>query len=233
MLERELIVERDLFFLLNGSEYEFLDYFFWLYSYKFTWIPFYLCFIFIFIYQNRKNWKELVLTLLSVGLVILLCDQISSGFFKPIFHRFRPTHHPDFKDQVDIVLGYKGGMYGFISSHAANAFGFSTFMALLFRNKIFTIIMVIFAIVNGYSRIYLGVHFISDVVVGALVGIASGYLVYKLYNYSRSHLLKLNKDELEISTYTAKQSYFLCLSYLITVIILLIFDTHLILWLNG
>lgn len=226
MLEQELQFEKDLFFLLNGSDSIFFDYFFWLYSYKWTWIPFYVCFVIIFIY--KKNWKEFILTLLSVALVILLCDQIASSFFKPIFQRFRPTHHPDFHDQVQIVLGYKGGMYGFISSHAANSFGFATLMAFIFRNRLFTCMIMIFSLINGYSRIYLGVHFISDVVVGSLVGIIIGYMVYKLYHISRIYILKTEEKELNKPMYTQQQVYFLCLMFIITLLALVVFDNQLV-----
>jgi undecaprenyl-diphosphatase len=226
MLERELQWERELFFCLNGSESVFWDNFFYLYSWKWTWVVFYFCFLFVFTY--RKNWKEISCVLVAVVLVILLCDQISSGVFKPIFHRFRPTHHPDFQEQVKTVLNYCGGNYGFISSHAANACGFATLTALLFRNKIFTGIISLFAILTIYSRIYLGVHFISDVAAGALLGIVMGWIVYKIYNYVRYKYLKINKEQLKIPVYTANESYFLCVVYSLMLIILLVFNNQLI-----
>jgi undecaprenyl-diphosphatase len=79
------------------------------------------------------------------------------------------------------VRNYRGGLYGFISSHAANTFGLATFTALLFKKHWFTFTIFAFAVINSYSRIYLGVHFISDVVAGALLGIAVGYGIYLLY----------------------------------------------------
>jgi undecaprenyl-diphosphatase len=226
MLEQELQLERNLFFFLNGSESVYWDYFFRLYSYKWTWIPFYLCFIVVFVY--KKNWKEILLIILSVTLLIVLCDGISSGFFKPFFHRFRPTHHPDFKDQVDIVLGYRGGLYGFISGHATNAFGFATFAALVFRNRLFTIMILLFAFLNGYSRIYLGVHFISDVVAGILTGVVLGYIVYKLYNLSRQQFLKTDQIALKKSIYSKREIYSLCSVYIASIVILLLFSNQLI-----
>lgn len=227
MLEKELELEKDLFFTLNGSESIFLDNFFWLYSYKWCWIPFYACFLFVFFY--KKNWKEIILISLSITLLIILCDQIASGFFKPFFERFRPTHHPYFREHVDMVFGYRGGgKYGFISSHASNAFGFATFTAFLFRNRIFTLTIILFALINGYSRIYLGVHFISDVIVGALIGIMCGYVVYQLYQIGRVHLLKTSKTELKHSSYTDQQAYGLCTVYLVIIIILLLFDGQLV-----
>ena len=226
MLEQELQLERGLFFFLNGSDSAFWDQFFYLYSYKWTWIPFYLCFLFVFTY--RKNWKEILLILLSISFVILLCDQIASGFFKPIFQRFRPTHHPDFCEEVKIVFGYRGGRYGFISSHAANAFGFAIFTALLFKNRFFTWIILSFALVNAYSRVYLGVHFVSDVIVGALVGSMIGYVVYKLYHFCRKKTLKIGERRLKKSPYPVRNIYFLCVSYMIFVVVLLVFSNQLV-----
>jgi undecaprenyl-diphosphatase len=208
MLEQELQFEKNLFFSLNGSDSAFWDHFFWFYSDKWIWVPFYLCFLFVFIY--KRNWKEIVLVLLSVAFVIFLCDQIASGFFKPFFHRFRPTHHPDFQEEVKIIFGYRGGKYGFISSHAANAFGFAVFVACLFRNKLLTGTMLLFATINAYSRIYMGVHFISDVVVGVFVGALTGFAVYKFYNFLSG----------KKSVYPVQSAYFLCFVYCIVIAIL-------------
>jgi len=225
MLENELRLERSLFFHLNGSESAFLNDFFFLFSYKWTWILFYLCFLFFFIY--KKNWKEIICILLAMVLLIFLCDQMASGFFKPFFHRFRPTHHPDFQAQVKTVLGYTGGLYGFMSSHASNAFGFAVFTSLVFRNKLFTVMIFLFALLTIYSRVYLGVHFISDVVAGALVGSVVGYLVYRLYQFSRYKWLKVEKNS-TAPLFPAWESNFLCGVFVVHLTILLLFSTQLI-----
>jgi undecaprenyl-diphosphatase len=179
MLENELELERELFFFLNGSDSAFWDTFWWTVSGKWVWLPLYAILLFFLVYKQPA--KVIICRIIAIILVIVLCDQIASGIFKPLFHRFRPTHHPDFQAQVDIVRGYRGGLYGFMSSHAANTFGLATFTALLFKNKWFTFVIVTFAVMNSYSRIYLGVHFVSDVVAGALLGIAVGFGIYKLY----------------------------------------------------
>jgi undecaprenyl-diphosphatase len=215
MLEQELQLERNIFFFLNGSDSVFLDYFFYLYSGKWIWIPFYLCFFFVFLY--KRNWKEFLLVLLSVALVVLLCDQIASGFCKPFFHRFRPTHHPDFQEQVRTVFGYRGGKYGFISGHAANSFGFAVFIACLFKNKLFTGTILLFAFINAYSRIYLGVHFLSDVVAGGIVGALIGFSVYRLSAWSKRKLLKIDTSGFKETSYPDEAVYFLCIVYLIIV----------------
>ncbi|MDR2057437.1 MAG: phosphatase PAP2 family protein [Dysgonamonadaceae bacterium] len=221
MLEQELQWEKDIFFFLNGSNSTLLDNFFWGYSWKWTWIPFYLCFFFVFVYKNDR--KETLLIILSVTILVFLCDQIASGFCKPFFHRFRPSHHPDFQEQVKIVFGYKGGKYGFISSHAANAFGFAVFTARLFKNKFFTGTILLFALINAYSRVYLGVHFISDIIVGAVVGVILGFTVYWLYDLCKRKFLKINIPPKTNPFYPVKTIYFLCAAYFAMLLFLFLY----------
>lgn len=207
---------------MNGSDSPFWDTFFYLYSYKWTWIPFYLCLLFVFIYRKngaaiRSDWKTILRTLLAVALLIALCDQIASGICKPLFHRFRPTHHPDFQSLVSTVFNRRGGSYGFISSHAANSFGLATYTALLFRRRLFTCTIFLFAALTGYSRIYLGLHFVSDVIVGALVGILVGYAVYRIYTW------RLKKAA--YPWWRAKEIDRLCAAYAASIALLLLFSS--------
>ena len=105
MVEKILVYERDLFFMLNGSDSPFLDRFMWLYSGKAVWLP--LAFFILVVLLYKKKWRESILILLAIVLVITLCDQFASHVCKPIFTRFRPTHHPDFMDQVKTVFDYQ------------------------------------------------------------------------------------------------------------------------------
>ncbi len=228
MLERELPLERALFYMLNGSDSPTMDHFMWLYSGKWTWLLFYLCIFVVVIYKYKNNWKEYVFLFLMIAILITLCDQIASGIFKPFFERLRPTYHPDFKDQVEIVSGYRGGRYGFISSHATNVFGFATFTALLFRHRIYTVVLFIHALITIYSRVYLGVHFISDVLAGALVGVITGFLVYKLYIYIRRQYISTNDQKPDHPVYSKKEIFAICSSYILTVILILLFNNLLI-----
>ena len=124
-----------------------------------------------------------------LALVIALADQIASGFCKPFFARFRPTRDPELMYMIDIVNGYRGGSFGFISSHAANTFGVALFLSLVMRSWSLSIILFIWAALNAYSRMYLGVHYPGDIFFGTLTGLGSGILMYLLYNYLQKKLL--------------------------------------------
>ncbi len=123
------------------------------------------------------------MVVLSVALVIFLADRVSSGVFKPLFHRFRPSHEPTLEGLVHLVNGYAGGRYGFISSHAANTFGVATFLGLLMRSSRMTTVLFCWACLSSYSRIYLGVHYPFDILAGATWGCIAGTSVYALHRY--------------------------------------------------
>ncbi|MDK2969175.1 MAG: undecaprenyl-diphosphatase [Bacteroidota bacterium] len=183
LIDRFLPLERDLFFALNGSDSPFLDNLMWTYTRPIVWLPLFLFLIFMMFYKTP--YKEAILTLVLFLLVFGISDFVSSSVFKPLFHRFRPTHYPGFEQYIDIVRNYRGGMYGFVSGHACTSFRIATFISLLFRNKWVTITSILWAPINSYSRIYLGVHFISDIVAGAIVGAMIAFLFFELYKWVR------------------------------------------------
>jgi undecaprenyl-diphosphatase len=194
MFEKILDYEHDLFIWMNSCHTPFGDQFMWLFSGKITWIPLVVMFIVMLFYKNGKHWKETFIVLAAIVLVITLCDQFASGVCKPMAHRFRPTHHPEFMDKVQTVFDYRGGRYGFISSHATNAFGFVTLTSLIFRYHFYSVTLYLWAIVNSYSRIYLGVHFISDIVPGIIAGLIFGWVIYKLCIFARKKLFVNNEE---------------------------------------
>lgn len=231
MLEKILLYERDAFLFLNGSDSAYLDGLMWLYSGKHVWLP--LAFFILCVLIYKKNWKETLFILLAIALVITLCDQFASHLCKPLFSRFRPTHHPDFMNDVKIVFGYRGGRFGFMSSHAANAFGFAMFMSLLFRYKPFTVTIFAWSVITAYSRIYLGVHFISDVIPGALVGMFWGFAVYELYLYARRKIFHIPLSELRVPIYSDRRKRLIIYGILVSVCSLILFEPQLVALLKG
>lgn len=224
MVEKILVYERDLFFMLNGSDSPFLDRFMWLYSGKAVWLPLAAFILIVLLY--KKKWRESILILLAIVLVITFCDQFASHVCKPIFTRFRPTHHPDFMDQVKTVFDYRGGRYGFISSHAANAFGFATFMSLLFRYRLFTWTIFLWAALTAYTRVYLGVHFISDIVPGAIAGVFFGWLVYWLYIKARLFIPGTSGEASAL--YSNKEKRIIVYAIFIAVLLIAVFNVPLV-----
>lgn len=192
-------IDQDLFFAINGTHSYFADCVMWLYSGRLVWIPLTLFMIGFIFY--KKSWKEWLPILVAFVILFLLCDKISSDIIKPYFARWRPTHDPAIMDQVRTLYGYTAGRYGFISSHAANAFGMAVFTSLLFKNKFYTIVIVIWALIMGYSRIYLGVHYGSDVLGGMIVGSVIGYLIYSLYLFSINKL-SAKTNYVKLATYS-------------------------------
>ena len=171
----------DLLLALNGSESLYLDGIMWTITRTSTWLLLFGALFYIVI-RNTKLKQSLVIFIL-VALLITVADQVASGICKPLFQRFRPTHDPIVGPMIDIVNGYRGGKYGFFSSHASNTFVGATFFALLFRNVRVSFLLFIWATLCTYSRLYLGVHYPTDILTGLTFGILSGYVFHFLYAY--------------------------------------------------
>ena len=164
---------------INSCHSPFFDNFFYIYTQTWTWLP---AIVVLLVWMWRKWGICSLYVVACIALCILLSDQISSSLLKPLVTRLRPTHNPEIADLIHTVNGYRGGLYGFVSSHAANAATFVTFTALLFRNRIYTILLSLWAFLTAYSRVYLGVHYVGDVFCGALIGVLVGVVVYVIFN---------------------------------------------------
>jgi len=166
---------------LNGLHAPWLDPIMYILTQSITSIPLYIFLAYLVVKEYKK---ESWVILLGIGLTILLADQVTTSIIKPYFARFRPSHEPTLEGLIHIVKGYKGGRFGFASSHAANTFGAATFFFLLFRNtKKWIIWLFVWAALVSYTRIYLGVHYPGDILVGALVGVLAGLTGYKLSSW--------------------------------------------------
>lgn len=148
----------------------------WVVSRSKTWIWLYVLLVALLIYRYR-NWKAVLLMLVGFGIAVGLSDWTCSGILKPLVCRLRPTHEPAL-DPLYLVNNYIGGNYGFCSSHAANTLSCALLFSLLFRNKIASVCLMTWVALNCYSRMYLGVHYPSDIIVGLLIGSLWAVLVY-------------------------------------------------------
>lgn len=178
-------IDRAIVLWVNGCHMVWLDKVMWVISAKATWIPFYLFLGFLFF----KNWglKKGGVFLLGAIVSVILADAISVNLFKEVIERYRPSHNLLLSDKLhfyEIKPGefYRGGQFGFVSSHAANFGAICTFACLTLRNiysKIQWILLSVWIVVC-FSRLYLGVHYLSDLVVGGIVGAIIAFGVYKL-----------------------------------------------------
>jgi undecaprenyl-diphosphatase len=213
--------DKSAFLYLNGHHNELMDYVMTLFTFTPTWLLFYGVTLYVII---RKYGRKSIPIILSLALIILLADQIS-GLLKHSIMRLRPSNDP-----VMIPLSHvfykSGGLYGFVSAHAANAFSFATFSALLFRSKGYAMFIFPWACLIAYTRIYLGVHYPGDILGGALLGGLIGWGVFKLLVLIESKAFpvhpfqrtKINVQELELVVVAATMVVFFTFS---TVVLLL------------
>ena len=191
MLETLNQIDTQLFLFLNGLHASFIDPLMLFASGKLSWIPLYIFLIYLIFRQYRWN---SILILLMVALLITLSDQISVKAFKNVFERPRPCHEPSLEQLIYLPSGECGGAFGFVSSHAANSFAMAVFVFFILRKQFQWIGYLLFsyAALVSYSRIYLGVHYPGDVVVGAMVGVFSGWIIYQFWIFSRKYLCRDN-----------------------------------------
>ena len=166
---------------VNGSNSIFWDGFSSVFTTTVVWIPLAVMLLYMFIRNN--NIHKFIWLVIILAITVFLCDQLSSSLCKPYFARFRPTQDVDILELVDTVNGYRGGKFGFISSHAANSFGISVFLILLIRDNIFGLSVISWAIINSLIRSYIGVHFVGDIVCGAIAGSIIGSISYLVFRY--------------------------------------------------
>ncbi|SIQ94358.1 phosphatase PAP2 family protein [Pontibacter lucknowensis] len=181
MLEQLEKLDQELFLYLNEQQSPFWDNVMVTVSDKYFWIPFYLLLIGYIIWRYKlQSIPMLLMAVAGIG----LADYVASGVFKPYFARLRPCHDPEISAIVNLVRGC-GGQFGFLSSHASTGFALAVFFNLTLSDRylIFKILLVTWAVMVSYSRIYLGVHYPGDTLGGALVGTGTAMLAVVGYRF--------------------------------------------------
>ena len=206
-------IDADALLAVNGLHDMFQDAFWWMVTAKWSSLLLVLALAWILLHQNRRH---ALLVLAMLVLSILVADQVSSGLIKHLVERLRPTHDPSLESMVHVINGYRGGLYGFVSSHAANSFAVATLIALVMRHRVATLSMFTWTLLQCYSRVYLGVHYPGDILGGIIVGVLAGWLVWQLMRWIE------RRWRIPQGHYTRPDAIVMAASFGITVIGLLI-----------
>lgn len=176
MIETLSQLDKELFFFFNSRHTSFWDNIMYFLSEKEVWFPFYAALILGLVWQFKKlSWIIILCAVMAIG----ASDFVTSGIMKPSFERYRPSRDEALMEKVHIVNNYRGGRYGFVSSHSANTFALATFFFLIWRNRWkWSAWLFAWAAIVSYSRIYLGVHYPGDILTGAIIGCIFGWLFY-------------------------------------------------------
>lgn len=199
-MEELIQLDKQLLLWFNGSDSLFLDGLVKTLTTATTWIPLYLG-LFYLVIKNNDNVQKVLLVLGCAGLCVFLAGSLNDLFVKPWVARWRPSRDPEIAMLVDVVNGYRGGRYGFFSSHAANTFSLAIFFTLLVRSKVLSVAMILWSLLNCWTRLYLGVHFPGDILCGLLWGGVVGTGMWFLHQHIYK---KINTQDFYVSTqYTA------------------------------
>ena len=183
MIEEILKLDSKLFLYLNNLGTPEFDAFWTTLSKTEANILMYLFLICLFFYVQkiRPKFLNIFYLIFVIALMITISDQ-GANLFKDSFQRLRPCYNESLKDSLRLVKENCGGKYGFFSAHASNSFSLAIFFGLLFKNRIRYIILItiVYATLISFSRIYLGVHFPIDIIVGSFFGLFVGFIMYIL-----------------------------------------------------
>lgn len=166
--------------LFNGSDNIMLDQMVQILTSGLTWIPLYVMLFFV-VMRNNETMGQIALVVGSAIFCVLFADGLVDGIIKQLAERWRPSNDPTFKYMVQVVDDIRLKGYSFCSAHAANTMSLAVFFSLLVRSKLLTITLVTWSLINCWTRLYLGVHYPSDILCGMMIGIVVGILVYLLY----------------------------------------------------
>lgn len=179
MLETLQNIDTELLLMLNGKGVGWLDSLMLVVTNRFFWMPFYILLVWYLV--KTKGWREALFWTLCAVVAVAVADQLIASVIRPWIGRLRPSNLDNpVSALVNVVDGYRGGRYGFPSCHGGNTAALATVIALACRRRWVTWVMVAYVVINCYSRIYLGVHYPGDILVGLILGLLVGWACYRL-----------------------------------------------------
>lgn len=187
MIDQLLELNDRVLLTINGAHTGFLDSFMMIATNRWTWVPLYVAAFVYLIY--RFGWLRAVSVLAVAGLTIAAVDQLCGSLIRDSLQILRPSN-PDnpLSAQIQIVDGYRGGRYGFPSCHAANCTALMMVLGTVMRRRWAWLVLAAYVLLNCYSRLYLGVHYPSDILAGGALGALIGYAMGRLALYIMGRL---------------------------------------------
>ena len=168
------------FLTVNSHHNAYFDSVMWLVSGKLIWVPMYVSLFFVLL--KNYSYKVVFAILLAIGVVILFTDSFTAQIIRPWVCRLRPSNLDNpMSSMVHVVDGYRGGAYGFPSNHASNTWGLAFFITFLFRRYKLTFFFFLWALLVCYSRMYLGVHYFGDLLIGGLLALAGASTIFHVF----------------------------------------------------
>jgi len=206
-------LDQQIFLVLNGSHSTYFDWVMWNISSRLSWLIIMLAFLWVL---HDKGWRQAALAVVAVVITLIITDQVSAGVIKGLVERLRPTHEPALSGMVHTVNNYVGGTYGFVSSHAANSFGVAIIAGLIMKNRTVLWSMLGWAVLQSFSRIYLGVHYPGDALGGAVLGVVAALLVYGILKLMQ----RFWPNAFSIEKFTVSNGRLMAYSVALTIIII-------------
>jgi undecaprenyl-diphosphatase len=201
MIEFLKQVDTELFIFLNSLNNDFFDSIFLWVTEKYSWIFLYVIMLGVLAWRyldvlferdyegppdrywfciDLGNWPWLLSAALFIALVVAMADQVSVHLFKDVFLRLRPSHEAGLEELIHLPRR-RGGLYGFVSSHAATSFALAYFSSRIIGYRWYTQVIFLWAVIFSYSRIYIGMHYPGDSIFGALLGIFIGWMFLRIW----------------------------------------------------
>lgn len=208
---------------LNGSDSMLLDSIMLSWTSGFTWIPLYMALMFVVV-KNNKSIRLISITVSAAALSVITSAFITNVIVKPHFHRLRPFNDPQLFGLLDLVGTYNENSFSFFSAHAANTFSLALFMSLLIRSRVITAIMIVWALINCYTRLYLAFHFPTDILCGIICGCVVALIYYWIYcriAYGRIDELNFVSNKYTKTGYALTDIDMVAIVFVVTVLVII------------